>query len=505
MSVVLAIDQGTTGSTALVFSPDGAIIGRDYSEFRQHYPKPGWVEHDAEELWRVSLGVMAGALRDAGVGAGELAAIGITNQRETAVVWDRATGRPVHRAVVWQSRQSAGICERLKAEGHSALFRERTGLLIDPYFSGTKVRWILDQNPDLQARAEAGELAFGTIDSWLLWKLTGGSSGAGALHRTDPTNACRTLLYDIHDRTWDPELCSVLNVPMAMLPEVLPSSGVFGETEAFEGLPGGIPIAGIAGDQQAALFGQGCFEPGQAKNTYGTGCFLLMNMGQQHRISEHGLLTTVCCDAVGAPAYAFEGSVFVAGAAVQWLRDELRIIEEAAETDALARQIDGNDGVYLVPAFAGLGAPYWDSDARGALLGLTRGSGRAHLARAALESIAYQSRDLVELMNRESGMEIAELRVDGGATENDFLMQFQADLLGVPVDRPEMIQTTAAGAAHLAGLAVGFWNGPADLEEARRSERRFEPAMGESERDRLYAGWRDAVARVRSDPGGGRD
>jgi glycerol kinase len=496
MSAVLAIDQGTTGSTALVFSHSGDIIGRAYSEFTQHYPRPGWVEHDPEEIWQVSLKVMSEALDDSGVGPGGLAAIGITNQRETAVVWDRASGRPVHRAVVWQSRQSAPICERLEADGHGALIRERTGLLIDPYFSGTKIRWILDQDPDLQQRAEAGELAFGTIDSWLLWKLTGGARKAGALHRTDPTNASRTLLYDIHERAWDSELCEILNVPMVMLPEVLPSSGVFGETEAFEGLPGGIPVSGIAGDQQSALFGQGCVEPGQAKNTYGTGCFLLMNMGQQHRISNHGLLTTVCCDAVGAPAYAFEGSVFMAGAAVQWLRDELKIIGAAAETDALAREIDDNEGVYLVPAFAGLGAPYWDSRARGALFGLTRGSGRAHIARAALESIAYQSRDLVEIMNREAGIDMAELRVDGGATENDFLMQFQADLLGVTVDRPKQVQTTAAGAAHLAGLAVGFWSSPAELDQARKSERRFEPSMGASERERLYAGWRHAVARV---------
>ncbi|MDX1380979.1 MAG: glycerol kinase GlpK, partial [Xanthomonadales bacterium] len=472
MSFVLAIDQGTTGSTALLFSREGIVCGRAYSEFRQHYPKPGWVEHDPEEIWQVSLKVMAAALAEAGIAARDLAAIGITNQRETTVVWDRASGAPVYRAIVWQSRQTETICERLKADGLEPVFRDKTGLVVDPYLSGSKIRWILDRDPDLQRRAEAGELAFGTIDSWLLWKLTGGRAGAGALHRTDPTNASRTLLYDIHEQRWDPELCGLLDVPAAMLPEVHPSSGVFGETEAFDGLPAGVPVAGIAGDQQAALYGQGCWEPGQAKNTYGTGCFLLMNTGRRHRVSRHGLLTTICCDAVGAPAYALEGSIFAAGATVQWLRDELQIISAAAESEALARQLDDNEGVYLVPAFAGLGAPYWDSGARGTLVGLTRGSGRAHLARAALESIAYQSRDIVEVMNRDSGIELSELRVDGGASQNDFLMQFQADLLGVPVDRPQLVESTAAGSAYLAGLAVGVWNSPAELDEARRSERR---------------------------------
>ena len=332
----------------------------------------------------------------------------------------------------------------------------------------------------------------------MLWKLTGGTRGAGALHRTDPTNASRTLLFDIHEKAWDPELCELLDIPMKMLPEVHPSSGVFGETEAFDGLPAGVPVAGIAGDQQAALYGQGCWEPGQAKNTYGTGCFLLMNTGNRHRVSPNGLLTTICCDAVGAPAYALEGSVFIAGAAVQWLRDELRIIDEAGESEALARQIEDNEGVYLVPAFAGLGAPYWDADARGALVGLTRGSGRAHLARAALESIAYQSRDIVEVMNRDSGVQLQELRVDGGASQNDFLMQFQADILGVPVDRPELVETTAAGSAYLAGLAVGVWGSPSELAEARRCERRFDPGMPADRRNELYAGWRQAVRRTLS-------
>ena len=501
MSAVLAIDQGTTGSTALIFSQEGEILGRAYSEFTQHYPQPGWVEHDPQEIWRVSREVMARALDSASLARGELAAIGITNQRETAVIWDRETGEPVHRAVVWQSRQSAGICQQLKDDGLEPLFREKTGLLLDAYFSGTKIRWILDRDPDLQHRAEAGELLFGTIDSWLLWKMTGGNSAAGALHRTDPTNASRTLLYNIHEQCWDKELCDALNVPMPMLPEVHPSAGMFGETDSVEGLADGIPIAGIAGDQQAALYGQGCWESGQAKNTYGTGCFLLMNMGLQHPVSRNGLLTTVCCDAHGAPAYALEGSIFIAGAAVQWLRDELEIIGDATETDALARELDDNQGVYLVPAFAGLGAPYWDTDARGAVLGLTRGSGRAHLARAALEAIAYQSRDIVEVMNLDSGIELKELRVDGGASKNDFLMQFQADILGVTVDRPKLVETTAAGSAYLAGLTMGVWNSPSDLDQVRRTDCRFEPGMPHRQRRNLYKGWQEAVARVSSSHG----
>lgn len=501
MSCVLAIDQGTTGSTALVFSQEGEILGRAYHEFTQYYPQPGWVEHDPEEIWQVSRNVMAQALEASGVGSKGLSAIGITNQRETAVVWDRKTGQAVYRAVVWQSRQSAGICEQLKADGLESLVREKTGLLIDPYFSGTKIRWILNQSPELQNRAQAGELAFGTIDSWLLWKMTGGSARAGALHRTEPTNASRTLLYDIHDQAWDRKLCEVLNVPVSMLPDILPSAGVFGETHAIDGIPAGVPIAGIAGDQQAALYGQGCWEAGQAKNTYGTGCFLLMNMGLQHPVSQNGLLTTVCCDAHGAPAYALEGSIFVAGAAIQWLRDELKIIDDAAETDLLAREIDNNEGVYLVPAFAGLGAPYWDMNARGAILGLTRGAGRAHLARAALEAIAYQSRDIVEVMNLDSGVELKELRVDGGASNNNFLMQFQADILNVTVDRPKIVETTAAGSAYLAGLATGVWSNPSELDHVRRTDCRFEPQMADWQRQDLYQEWQKAVARVRSHQG----
>jgi glycerol kinase len=496
MTAILAIDQGTTGSTALVFSQEGEILGRAYSEFTQYYPHPGWVEHDPEEIWQVSRKVMAEAFAASGIVKSELSAIGITNQRETAVVWERSTGQPVHRAIVWQSQQSAGICERLKADGAEPLFRSKTGLFVEPYFSGTKIRWILDSNPGLQRRAEAGELAFGTVDSWLLWKLTAGHSTAGALHRTDPTNASRTLLYDIHNQEWDEELCKILNVPLTMLPEVLPSAGIFGETGRIDGIPEGIPIAGIAGDQQAALYGQGCWEAGQAKNTYGTGCFLLMNTGLQHPVSSNGLLTTICCDANGAPAYAFEGSIFIAGAAVQWLRDELKIIGHASETESLAQEIDNNEGVYLVPAFAGLGAPYWDMHARGALVGLTRGSGRAHLARAALEAIAYQTRDIVDAMNLDSGVELKELRVDGGASMNNFLMQFQADILGVAITRPKLVETTAAGSAYLAGLATGVWNSPSELDLIRHTGHRFEPQMGEGQRQELYGGWQRAVTRV---------
>jgi glycerol kinase len=490
--VILALDQGTTGSTALVVGRDGGIRGRAYAEIPQHYPQPGWVEHDAEELWRLSRRVMVEALAAAHVDAKAVAAIGITNQRETAVVWDRKTGEPIHRAVVWQSRQSAPICERLRAAGHEPLYRERAGLLLDAYFSGTKIRWILDRYPDTQRRATAGELAFGTIDTWLLHRLTG-----GRVHATEPTNASRTLLYDIHERRWHPELLAPLDVPAAMLPEVRPSAGVFGETVAHEGLPAGIPIAGIAGDQQAALYGQLCWEPGMGKNTYGTGCFVMMNMGAQRPPRDNsGLLTTLCCDAAGGPAYALEGSVFVAGAAIQWLRDALGLITRADETGPIAASIPDTMGVYVVPAFAGLGAPYWDMNARGAIVGLTRGAGRKQVVRAVLESIAYQSRDVVDIMNRTSGVPIRELRVDGGASASDFLMQFQADILGVPVERPALVETTAAGAAYLAGLGARFWSGPDELRAVRRRERLFTPAMSAADRDRLYAGWSHAVQQV---------
>ena len=492
-AAILALDQGTTATTAIVFGPAGEVLGRATSEFTQHYPRPGWVEHDPEEIWKTSCRVMADALRASSLSPGGLKAIGITNQRETAVVWERSSGRPVHRAIVWQSRQTAEICARLKAGGHEPLFHERTGLVVDPYFSGTKVRWILDRDEDLQSRAEAGDLAFGTIDTWLLSRMTG-----GRVHATEPTNASRTLMYNIHERDWDRELLSILQVPAAMLPEVRPSSGVFGEISGVAGVPDGVPIAGIAGDQQAALFGQGCWEPGMAKNTYGTGAFLVLHTGDRPVISRKGLLTTLCCDGGGGPAYALEGAIFVAGAAVQWLRDELGLVGHAAETEEVAASVPDTAGVYLVPAFAGLGAPWWDPDARGAIVGLTRGAGRAHIVRATLESIAYQTRDVVDVMNEESGVVLRELRVDGGAAANGFLMQFQADILGVPVDRPALLDTTAAGAALLAGLGVGVWPSPDALRGTRTRDRLFAPAMSAADRDGLLAGWRAAVARVRS-------
>jgi len=492
MPCVVAVDQGTTGTTVLVFDRSGRIVGRAYSEFRQYYPKPGWVEHDAEEIWRVTLRVLRQACRRARVRAKDIVALGITNQRETVVLWDRRTGRPVHRAIVWQDRRTAPECERLKADGHEATIREHTGLVIDPYFSGTKLRWLLQNVPRAAERAGRGELCFGTIDSWLMWKLSG-----GAVHATDPTNASRTLLYDIRANRWDLELCRLLDVPEAILPAVKPSSGEFGRTEKSV-LGASIPIAGVAGDQQAALFGQGCVEPGMVKNTYGTGCFLLMYTGPTLARSNRGLLTTVACDEKGGPAYALEGSVFIAGAAIQWLRDGLGLLKRAAESEALARRAGSNLGVYLVPAFVGLGAPYWDPGARGALLGLTRGATRAHVVRAALESLAYQTRDVADAMTADAGHPLASLRADGGAAANDFLMQFQADMLGVPVDRPRVVETTAMGAAFLAGLGTGFWRDQAALAKARRLDRRFKPRMRDAERDDLYAGWQAAVARVRS-------
>jgi glycerol kinase len=490
-SHVMAIDQGTTGSTVLVFDRRGRIVGRAYSEFTQYYPKPGWVEHDAEEIWRVTLRVAKQALRRAGVTGRALAALGITNQRETTVVWDRRSGAPVGRAIVWQDRRTADRCAELKAAGHEELVRAKTGLVLDPYFSGTKVAWILDNARNVRERAVHGDLAFGTIDSWLVWKLTG-----GRVHATDPTNASRTLLYDIRTHAWDPELLRLLDVPRDMVPEVRPSSGVFAETEpALFG--GAVPIAGIAGDQQAALFGQACFEPGMVKNTYGTGCFALMQTGDHAVRSTGGLLTTVAVGAGGVPTYALEGSVFIAGAAIQWLRDGLGLLRKAAESEKLARGVSSTLGVYLVPAFVGLGAPYWDPGARGALLGLTRGVTRAHVVRAALESLAYQSRDVVETMAADAGRPIHVMRVDGGAAANNFLMQFQADVLGTTVDRPKVVETTALGAAMLAGLGVGLWS-QADLARVRAVDRVFKPKMADEERAALYDGWKAAVARVRS-------
>jgi glycerol kinase len=488
---VLAIDQGTTGTTALVIGHDCSVLGRAYSEFTQYYPKPGWVEHDADEIWRVSLDVAARAVAAADLEGADLAAIGLTNQRETSVVWDRSTGRPVHRAIVWQSRQTAEICDRLRAAGHEKWIHQRTGLVLDAYFSASKIRWILDRVPGGQALAEAGDLLFGTIDSWLLWKLTGGE-----VHATDPTNASRTLLYDIHRRRWASELLELFEVPRRMLPKIQSSSGVFGHTRALGSLPADVPIAGIAGDQQAALYGQACWRPGMVKATYGTGSFVVLNTGDRATLSDDGLVTTVCCDDAGAPAYALEGSVFTTGAAIQWLRDEMGLIETAAETETIGARVTDTMGVYLVPAFAGLGAPHWDMHARGAVVGLTRGSGRDQLIRATLDSIAYQVRDVVDIMTRDSGIEITELRVDGGAAANNVLMQFQADILGIPVVRPTLVETTAAGAAFLAGLGVGFWSDPEELEKSWRRERHFEPAMDESRRAELVGGWQRAVKRV---------
>jgi len=488
----LALDQGTTSSRALLFGRDGQVAAVVQHEFPQHFPKPGWVEHDPAEIWDSQLRAAREVLAQARATAADVAAIGITNQRETAVVWDRRSGEPIHRAIVWQSRQTAPICERLRSDGLEAEVRARTGLVIDAYFSATKVRFILDAVPGAQARAEDGELAFGTVDSWLIHKLTN-----GRVHVTDPSNASRTMIYDIQARDWSPLLLDALRIPRAMLPRVADSSGVVAETDpAWFGRP--IPIAGIAGDQQAALFGQGCFAPGRAKNTYGTGCFLLQNLGERPQPSTNGLVTTVAWGIDGRFEYALEGSVFVAGAAVQWLRDGLRLVADAAETEALARAVDDSGGVYLVPAFVGLGAPYWDERARGVVVGLTRGTTREHLVRATLEAIAYQSRDLVECMIADAGLRPTALRVDGGACRNAFLMQFQADLLGIPVERPRMLEVTAFGAAALAGLGVGVFRSRSDLESVTAEGATcFEPRIDAERRDALYAGWKRAVERSR--------
>jgi len=488
---VLALDQGTTSSRAILFERDGAIAAVDQYEFPQHFPQPGWVEHDPLEIWDSQLRAARGALEKAGASAGEVAAIGITNQRETAVVWDRATGEPIHPAIVWQSRQTAAICEALRARGLEDEVRKRTGLVVDAYFSGTKIRFILDAVEGAQQRAERGELAFGTIDSWLLYKLTG-----GRVHATEVSNASRTLIYNIHQRDWDDLLCEELQIPRAMLPEVRDSSGVFGIADS-ECFGAEIPIAGIAGDQQAALFGQGCTAPGSAKNTYGTGCFLLMNTADQAPTSKTGLITTMGWSLDGKAEYALEGSIFVAGAAVQWLRDGIGLIEEAGDSEAAARSVEDTGGVYLVPAFVGLGAPYWDERARGTIVGITRGTSREQIVRATLESIAYQTRDVVECVREDSGLALDTLRVDGGAAGNDFLMQFQADILGTPVERPPLLEVTALGAALLAGLGVGFWSDRADLESANTGVVLFEPSLGADRREALYADWKRAVERSR--------
>ncbi len=489
---VLAIDQGTTSSRAMLFDRDGRIRGVAQQEFPQYYPQPGWVEHDAGEIWASALQVVRTALSEAGVTASQVAAIGITNQRETTVVWDRHTGEPIHRAIVWQSRQTADICEAIKQAGMEEPIRAKTGLVVDAYFSASKIQWLLDHVPGARQKAENGDLLFGTIDTWLVWKLSGGRA-----HVTDYSNASRTLLYNIHELSWDSELLRLFRVPASMLPDVRPSSGVVAETDpALFGAP--IPIAGIAGDQQAALFGQSCFEPGMAKNTYGTGCFMLLHTGSRAVASQNGLLTTIAWGMDGRVEYALEGSIFIAGAAVQWLRDELAILNHSAESESLAQLLSSSEGVYLVPAFVGLGAPYWDSEVRGAFFGLTRGTRREHFVRAALEAMAYQTRDVLSAMQDDSGLELKSLRVDGGAAANNFLLQFQADILDVPVERPEVHETTALGAAYLAGLAVGFWRDQQQISENWAVNRRFDPQMSETEREALYAGWRRAIEAARA-------
>jgi len=488
---VLAFDQGTTSSRAVLFDHDGKIVGVAQKEFTQIYPKAGWVEHDPMEIWGTQSGVAREVLETAGVRPDEVAAIGITNQRETTVVWDRNTGKPIYNAIVWQCRRTAPICDELKARGLEDYIRENTGLVIDAYFSGTKVKWILDNVEGAREKAEKGELLFGTIDTWLVWNLT-----RGKVHVTDYSNASRTMLYNIKELKWDERILEELNIPKSMLPEVKPSSEIYGYTD--EGTFGGamIPIAGIAGDQQAALFGQTCFEAGMAKNTYGTGCFMLMNTGEEMVPSKNGLLTTIAWGVDGKVEYALEGSIFIAGAVVQWLRDELKLIDSAKDSEYFATKVEDNNGVYLVPAFVGLGAPYWDMYARGTIVGLTRGANRNHIIRAALESICYQTRDVLEAMQEDSGINLQALKVDGGAVANNFLMQFQSDILGVPVHRPQVIETTALGAAYLAGLAVEFWESKEEIAKKWNVDRVFNPEMDEDKKAKLYNGWKKAVDRA---------
>jgi glycerol kinase len=487
---ILALDQGTTSSRAIVFDRQGKALALAAEPVMQIYPQPGWVEHDGEEIWHGQLRAARRALTRAGVSAGMIDAIGLTNQRETTLLWDKSTGKPVYNAIVWQCRRTASGCDKLKNSDWGERIRSKTGLIPDAYFSATKLQWLLDNVPEARVRAQSGELLFGTVDSWLLWKLSG-----GRVHVTDYSNASRTMLYNIHELCWDEELLELFDIPPAILPEVRDSSAVYGTT-APEWFGATIPLAGVAGDQQAALFGQRCVIPGMVKNTYGTGCFMLMNTGSTPVLSTHGLLTTLAWGLEGKVTYALEGSVFVAGAAIQWLRDELGIIKDAAESEQLATTLKSNEGVYMVPAFVGLGAPYWDSRVRGALTGLSRGSGRAHLARAALESIAYQTRDVIDAMAADSGRPLRTLRVDGGASANNFLMQFQADILQVPVERPQVTETTALGAAYLAGLATGYWASPDEISRQWSREAVFRPAMAATEASELYTGWRDAVERL---------
>jgi len=486
---ILALDQGTTSCRAILFDKDGNICATEQQEFTQNYPQPGWVEHNANEIWQTQLKVTQNVLKNNGIAAEKVAAIGITNQRETTMIWDKITGEPIHNAIVWQDRRTAAICDKLKADGREDAIRQKTGLVTDAYFSGTKIQWLLDEVTGARERAEKGDLLFGTMDSWLVWKLTG-----GAAHITDYTNASRTLLYNIHELKWDKELLDWIKVPASVLPKVCQSSEIYGKTEKSL-LGAEIPISGIAGDQQAALFGQACYEKGMAKNTYGTGCFMLMNTGEEAVTSKHGLLTTIAWGVDGKVTYALEGSVFIAGAAIQWLRDGLKLIDQAPDSEYFAMKVSDTDGVYVVPAFAGLGAPYWDMYARGAIFGLTRGTRKAHLIRATLESLAYQTKDVLEAMEQDSGLEMSNLRVDGGASANNLLMQFQADILAAQVERPKVTETTALGAAYLAGLAVGFWK-KKEISQNWQSDRKFDSVMEDDRRKKLYKGWQKAVKRT---------
>jgi len=483
---ILSIDQGTTGSRAFIFDGQGRVIAQAYQEFKQYYPKPGWVEHDAQEIWKSVEAVIRKAVSQSRIDPKTIAAIGITNQRETTVLWDRKTAKPFYHAIVWQCRRTAGACAKLNK--HADLFRKTTGLVIDAYFSGTKIQWLLDHVPGLRRRAAASQVAFGTIDSWLIYKLSNGSA-----HVTDMTNASRTLIFDIKAKTWSKPLLKLLNIPESILPKVLPSSSVFGHTaQGIAGLPAGIPIAAVMGDQQAALYGQGCFVPGSIKNTYGTGCFMLLNTGSQCVYSKKGLLTTLGCDAQGQPVYVLEGSVFIAGAVMQWLRDELKIIKDSPSSEAAIKGLKDTNGVYLVPAFVGLGAPYWNAEARGIITGLTRGANRQHIIRAALESMAYQTKEVFDLMSQESGLKIKSLAVDGGACRNNFLMQFQADMLNASIVRPLMVDSTVAGAAYLAGVSVGLWKSK-DLLKIKKIDQVFKPRMPRAEAKLKYDGWCHAV------------
>lgn len=492
MRYILAIDQGTTGSRAALYDKAGRVAASAYTEFPQIFPRPGWVEHDPEQIWSSVRRAIQKVLKEKP--SASIAAIGITNQRETTVLWNRRTGRPIGNAIVWQCRRTSGRCDALKkARGVPALIKKSTGLPIDAYFSATKIEWILKNRKGAMAAARAGNVCFGTTDSWILWKLTG-----GRVHATDHTNASRTMLYDIGRLQWDRRILKIFNIPTSILPDVKRSSGIFGRTVKIGRLPAGVPIAGIAGDQQAALFGQGCFYPGQMKNTYGTGCFVLQNTGKKRPLSKHGLITTLGCGPKGEPVYVLEGSIFIAGAAIQWLRDGLGLLRKASESEKMARAVGENAGVYFVPALVGLGAPYWDQDARGAIFGITRGTATGHIVRAALESMAYQTRDVLEAVKRDSGLRVRELKVDGGAVANDFLCQFQSDMISANVVRPKVIETTASGAAYLAGLAVGYWSGAAAIKKSLKAGRVFKPRISPRRASALYAGWRRALERTLS-------